>query len=169
MYLTTPLQRLQSKESGFVQTLQCKFFWPSVGAINHFAVRRAALCDQHVLFLTAQRCFDDGWQSSVSGSCLLTSVIGGHISEPVGTSEPPNYEGVENAKPMLIGVSKDGASLPFRSKLPRTPAGSAKRLQSLHSRGCVSAGREEERRRHWLAVAPCTPPSFHLEGGIAAL
>lgn len=79
---TSAIQR-----SGFVQTLQCKFFWPSVRAINHFVVRRAALCGQHVLFLTAQRCFDDGWQSSVSGSCLLTLVIGGNISEPVGMSE----------------------------------------------------------------------------------
>lgn len=101
LYLTIPPQHLQSKESGFVQILQCKFFWPSVRAINHFAVRRAALCGQHVLFLTAQRCFDDGWQSSVSGSCLLTLVIGGNVSEPVGMSEWPNYEEVENAKPML--------------------------------------------------------------------
>lgn len=145
LYLTIPPQHLQPKESGFVQTPQCKFFWPSVRAINHFAVRRAALCGQHVLFLTARRCFDDGWQSSMSGSCLLTLVIGGNVSEPVGMSEQPNYEGVENAKPMLRGVSKDGASLPFLSKLPRTPASSAKLLQSLHSWGWwVSAGGERQ-------------------------
>lgn len=170
LYLTIPPQRLQSKESGFVQTLQCKIFWPSVRAINHFAVRRAALCGQHVLLLTARRCFDDGWQSSVSGSCLLTLVIGGNVPEPVGMSEWPNYEGVENAKPMLKGVSKDGAPLPFPSKLPRAPASSAKHLHSLRSRGWrVSAGRGEGRRRHRLAMAPCTPPSLHLEGDIAAL
>lgn len=115
-------------------------------AINHFAVSRAALCGQHVLFLTARRCFDDGWQSSMSGSCLLTSVIGGSVSEPVGMSEQPNYEGVENAKPMLRGVSKDGASLPFLSKLPRTPASSAKHLQTctLEDGACRQAGRGKE-------------------------
>lgn len=98
LYSTIPPQPVQSKESGFVQTLQCKFFWPSVRAINHFSARRAALCGHHVLFLTAQRCFDDGWQSSVSGSCLLALLIGGNVSEPVGMSEWPNYEGVENAR-----------------------------------------------------------------------
>lgn len=98
LYLTIPPQPLQSKESGFVQTLQCKFFCPCVRVINHFAARRAALCGHHVLFLTAQRCFDDGWQSSVSGSCLLALLIGGNVSEPVGMSEWPNYEGVENAR-----------------------------------------------------------------------
>lgn len=86
LYLTVPLEHLQSKESSIVQTLQCKFFWPSVRAINHFAVRRAAFCGQHVHFLSMQRCFDDGWQSSMSGSCLLMLVIGGNISEPVGMS-----------------------------------------------------------------------------------
>lgn len=63
----------------------------------------------NVLFLTTRRCFDDGWQSNMSGSRSLTLLIGGNISEPVGMSEQPNYEGAENAKPMLRGVSKDGA------------------------------------------------------------
>lgn len=155
LYLTIPQQRLQCKESGFVQTLQCKFFWPSVRAINHFAIRKTALCGQHVLFLTTQRCFDDGWQSNVSGSCLLTLVIGGNISDLVAMSEWPNCEGVENAKPMLRGISKGGVSLPFPSKLLHKPASSTKHLQSLHSWGCLSACRREEKRSWpWPHVLP---------------
>lgn len=146
LYLTIPQQSLQSKESVFFQTLQCKFFWPSVRAINHCAVRETTLCGQHVLFLTTQRCFDDGWQSNMSGSCLLTLVIGGNILDLAAMSEWPNYEGVENAKPMLRGMSKDGVSLPFTSKLPHTPASSTKHLQSLYSWGCLPTGRGEEKR-----------------------
>lgn len=112
LYSTIPPQRLQSKGRVFVQTPQCQLFWPSVRVTNNFAVWRAALCGQHVLFLTAQRCFDDGWQSSVSGTCLLTWVIGGNVSEPVARSEWPNH-GMENANAGLRGVSKDGASLPY--------------------------------------------------------
>lgn len=128
--------------------------------INHFTIRRTALCGQHVLFLTAQRCFDDGWQSSVSRSCLLTLVIGGNISEPLGMSECPNYEG---------GVSKDGGSLPFSSKMPCASASPVKCLQSLCSQGHVSSGRGEEKRKHQLDMAPCTSSSLHLEGVIATV
>lgn len=125
-YLTILLQHLWSKENNCVQIIQCKFFWPSMGAINHFIIRRTALCGWHVLFLTTRRCSVDGWQSCMSGSHLLILVIGGNVSEPVGMSEQPDCEGLENAKAMLWGVSTDGASLPFPSKLSRTPAGSAK-------------------------------------------
>lgn len=128
---STTVSAIQRK--GLCSTLQCQFFWPSVRVINHFAVRRAALCGQHILFLTAQRCFGDGWQGSVSGTCLLTEVIGGNISEPVAKSEWPNH-GVENAEPVLRGVSKDGASL-LSPPTTHTPVGSAKRWQSLCSRG----------------------------------
>lgn len=131
LYLAILLQHLCSKESNFAQILQCKFFWPSVGAINHFIIRRAALCGWHVLFLTTRRCSVDGWQSSVSGSHLLILVIGGNVSEPVGMSEQPDCEGLENAKAMLRGVSTDGASLPFPSKLSCTPAGSAKYYKAV--------------------------------------
>lgn len=104
----------------------------------------------NVLFLTTRRCFDDGWQSSVSGSRSLTLVIGGNVSEPVGVSERPNYEGVENAKPMLRGVSQDGA-LPLCPSSPdchtHLPA-----LQSAWDAWAsqdVSAGREAASSGPW--------------------
>lgn len=148
---STAVSTIQRKKLCSISTLQISLAFSE--AINHFAVRRAALCGQYGLSLTAQKCFDDGWQSSVSGSCLLTSVRGGNVSELVGMPEQSNCEGVENAKPMLRGVSRDGASLPFASKLPHAPASSAKHLQILRSSGCVS---RKGRGISWLW--PHAPP-----------
>lgn len=88
-------------------------------------------------------------------------------------SDWPNY-GVENAKPVRRGVSKDGASLPFPSNHTHTPVGSTKCWQNLRSRGqCVAAwgkGREQDKTRHQLSMATYhPPPSLQLEGSIAAL
>lgn len=162
LYLTIPPQHLQSKGRVFVQTPQCQFFWPSVRALNHFAVRRAALCGQHVFFLTAQRCFDDGWQSSVSGTCLLTAVMGGNISEWHCLS------GQIMEWKMPSPCSEVWARmLPVCPSPPttHTPVGSAKCWQSLCSRGQrVAAGEKreqdrsgEERSRHQLAMATYPP------------
>lgn len=73
-------------------------------------------------------------------------MIGGNISEPVAMSEWPNHEGVENAEPVLRGVSKDGASLPFPSKHTHTCRLCKVLAKPVLSRTVCDSRRGEERK-----------------------